>query len=159
MAREKKQPEGEGAEAAPEKKGKKKKVLIIFVVLLLAVGGVGFKMYKAKHAGLALPKPGNVVPLDSVTLNLADGHFLKLGLALQYVEGKPAASKDAAAATPESEGAHALDLAIGLFSNQTMSKLMTPAGRDQAKAALKTQVEKAYDGDVMDVYFTEFVMQ
>src|SRR6185437_14183851 len=60
--------EAEGAEG--KKKGKKK-ILIILLVLLLVGGGAGYKLTK-KPAGPAKPQPGAVLPLDSISLNLAE---------------------------------------------------------------------------------------
>jgi flagellar FliL protein len=40
-----------------------------------------------------------------------------------------------------------------------MADLAVPAKREKAKEALVTAVSKAYEGEIMDVYFTEFVMQ
>ena len=56
----------------------------------------------ASRAPPPKPKPGAVVKLDPITVNLAAGHFLKLGLSLQ-------ASADAG---EDVSGAKALDAAI-----------------------------------------------
>src|SRR5215212_6087609 len=99
MAIETEQP----AEEAPAKGGKKKRLIIVAVVLVLAGGGA----YQFLGRGPSVPKapePGEVVKMDAIQLNLADGHYLKLGLALQ-------ATADAAEAP---EGSKALDLAIRL---------------------------------------------
>jgi flagellar FliL protein len=82
-------------------------------------------------------------------LNLADGHFLKLKLALQAtVEAKE-----------EPDGSKALDIAISELSNRPMTDLASNAAREKAKGELRAKINKAYGGEVMDVYFTEFVMQ
>jgi flagellar FliL protein len=89
------------------------------------------------------------VALDPITLNLADGHFLKLKLSLQ-------ATLDAAEAP---DGSKALDIAISEFSNRPLAELASNAARDKAKVELRKKINEAYEGHVMDVYFTEFVMQ
>jgi flagellar FliL protein len=140
------------AEVIPEKKKKKsKKKLIIILVVVLLVGGLGYKMTlgKAKVTGPVKPVKGAVLKLDSVSLNLAGGHFLKLGIALQ--ETKKAAA--------DFDGSQATDLAISQFSGMTMEDLAVPAKREAAKEAYLSKVEKAYPDEVMDVYFTDFVMQ
>ncbi len=40
-----------------------------------------------------------------------------------------------------------------------MAEYASQQGRSKAKAELLGAVEKAYEDKVMDVYFTEFVMQ
>jgi flagellar FliL protein len=82
-------------------------------------------------------------------VNLAGGHFLKIGLALQEKVGGPA----------DLNGAEALDLTIALFSGKTITELSEAKGREAAKAKLVASVAKAYENKVYDIYFTEFVMQ
>jgi flagellar FliL protein len=96
--------------------------------------------------------PDHVVALDAITLNLADGRFLKLGLALQLDEGVEVS--DGAAF-----GARALDATIALMGDYTYRELSAPGAREEAKIALSTAVSEAYEGVVLSVYFTEFVMQ
>jgi flagellar FliL protein len=143
--------DGEGG----KKKGKgrfkltKKKIIILVVVLVVA--GVGYKFFAPKKAVKpGPPVPGVVVPIDAVTLNLQGGHFLKIALGLQEVK-KP---KDATLDTSK-----AADIMIGEFSNKTMASLATDAGRNAAKADLLKQLEVAYPGDLMGVYYTQFVAQ
>ncbi|MGN6331558.1 MAG: flagellar basal body-associated FliL family protein [Motilibacteraceae bacterium] len=135
----------EGAEET--KKGGKKKLLVI-AVLLVAVLGAGYFFF-LKPSGPAKPVPGAVIALDPITLNLADGHYLKLGLALQATK----AAKEAP------DGSHALDLAIDLFSGRKVAELGSATAREKLKQQLGEQVDKAYEGDVMGVYFTQFVTQ
>lgn len=134
---------------APKKRSRKK-LLLVAAVLLAAAGAAAYLTLGSKGpATPPPPKPGLVLKLDPVTVNLSDGRYLKLGLALQETTRAP---KDV-------DGSKALDLAIALFSGRSMSELATPQGREKAKAELVAQVEKAYPEEVMDVYFTEFVMQ
>jgi flagellar FliL protein len=93
--------------------------------------------------------PGAVVAIDPVSINLAGGHFLKLGLSLQT-------TKDAG---EEVSGAKAVDAAIELFSNKTMEELTSREGRTKAKTKLVDHLAELYEHKVYDVYFTEFVMQ
>lgn len=139
-------PEASAAEV-PAKKSKKK--LIIIVVAVLALAGGGWFMFLKPKGPPPPPAPGAVVKLDAVTLNLSKGHFLKLGLALQATT----------TAKEPPEGSKALDIAISTFSDKDPAELSSNEARETIKEALVKQVEKAYEGDVMDVYFTEFVMQ
>ncbi|HET8615677.1 MAG TPA: flagellar basal body-associated FliL family protein [Actinomycetales bacterium] len=129
--------------------GSKKKLIIIAVVVLLAVGG-GVKFFVlGGSTAPAKPQPGAVLKLDSINVNLADGHYLKLGLALQTTTK----------ASADIDGSQALDIAIAQLSGRKMDELAVPAKREKAKTALVAAISKAYDGEVMDVYLTEFVMQ
>ena len=147
MAKEEKS----GDEKAPAKKSKKKLITIVMVaVFALSAGAGGYLMLASGSAEEApAPEPGSVLALDPVTINLADGHFLKVALALQ-------ATADAGA---ELDGSKALDLAIDHFSDKRMTDLSVSKGRTHAKDELKHKVGEAYEGEIMDIYFTEFVMQ
>ncbi|MDX6324031.1 MAG: flagellar protein FliL [Nocardioidaceae bacterium] len=134
----------EGAE--PAKKGGKKKLLIILVAVLAIGGGAYWFVLKPHPAGP--PSPGVVVPLEPIQVNLAAGHYLKIGLALQLTKG-----------TKEVDGSQALDATIELFSGRDMSQLTKPAEREKLKHQLVATLEKKYDGAVMDAYFTDFVTQ
>jgi len=113
----------------------------------------------AYQAAGAAPVPivtgmGPVLALDSVTVNLTDGHYLKLGLSLQLaLDVDPAAAKDS------NLGSKALDLALDSLSKHTMAELTKPTVRDSLKEQLGFDVCRVYDAKVLTVYFTEFVMQ
>jgi flagellar FliL protein len=91
--------------------------------------------------------------MDPLSVNLADGHFLKVGIALQLTEEVPLEEFG------EGELAKAKDLLIAQVGGRPMEELGTPAGRDSLKKELTEKAEETFDGDVMDVYFTDFVMQ
>ena len=126
-------------------------MIIIAVVAVVAAAAVYLLVLKPKDAAAGPPKPtpGAVVKLDPITVNLAAGHFLKLGLSLQ-------ASADAG---EDVSGAKALDAAIELFSGRTVESLAKSDGREKAKAALIKEVADRYENKVYDIYFTDFVMQ
>ena len=141
--------------------GKKKLIILAVPVLVVLLVAVWFFVLKPKSsateaAGAAASPspttswaPGAVAKLDPISINLAGGHFLKLGLSLQQ-------SKAVAEAV---SGAKALDAAIALFSNKPMEELSTLEGREKAKEKLVEHLREIYEGEVYDVYFTEFVMQ
>jgi len=104
------------------------------------------------HGPTTTVAEGAIVKLDDITLNLADGRFLKVGLAFQL-------SKKGKADTFTTESPKALDLAIAVLGNRTYSQLIAPGGREAAKAELTAKVKQEYPGAVLDVYFTDFVMQ
>ena len=140
--------QGTAAEAAePAKKGGRKKILMI-LVLFLAVGAAAYwfliKPADAKEA----PKPGEVVRLEPIQVNLAAGHYLKIGIALQLT-----------AEAHEADGSKALDATIDLFSNRPMEQVTRPDVRAKLKKELEKELEELYHGEVMGVYFTDFVTQ
>jgi len=99
---------------------------------------------------------GGVLELDPLTVNLADGHYLKVGIALQLDKTMGA---DVAKAKDEGLGAKALDMAIAALSPKTMDQLGQPKVRDELKQQLGIDACQAYEGEVLTVYFTNFVMQ
>ncbi|WP_299036263.1 flagellar basal body-associated protein FliL [uncultured Pseudokineococcus sp.] len=141
------------ADEAEAPKKKKLPLLIGAVVLLVAVAaGLWFFVLGGSSAEAAeepAPEKGEVVALEPVSINLANGSYLRLGLALQQT----------ADATHAAEGSEALDLAIKTFSGRTTEELNDLAVRDELKQELLVEVEEAYHQEVMDLYFTEFVTQ
>ena len=147
MAKKKPAATADGAETA---KGGGKKKLIMILVGLLVIGGAGyfFVLKPKSDAKKEKPVAGEVVALEARQLNLEGGHYLKLGLALQGT-----------AEAHELEGSKALDAAIGIFSGRSMEEVTRPDERRHLKTELKEELEHLYHGDVMDVYFTDFVTQ
>jgi flagellar FliL protein len=133
-------------EATEEKKSRKKLLLVLLVVLAAAAATWWF-MIRPAGADEA-PKPGEVVQLEPIQVNLAGGHYLKIGIALQAVEG-----------AENVEGSKALDATIELFSGTTVADLGDGRKRSRLKGKLLDELEHRYDGDVMGVYFTDFVTQ
>jgi flagellar FliL protein len=138
------------------KKSKKKLMIIVIAVVLLAGGGGGaYFMLKGGKTAKPAPVKGIVTPLaDALTINLSDGHYLKLNFALQE-------TKDAGATAVDTS--QAINLAIDEYTGRTVAELSTENGRDTAKADLLAKIEKAYDTGgtqtIMDIYYTSFVTQ
>jgi flagellar FliL protein len=162
MGRKKETVEASGAET-PTKKHRNN--LVPALVVAAGLLGAGYFMSQGggkanAAAATAGPTPtttakdanGEVDKINSVTINLADGHYVKLGLALQLKEGLKAADFD-------TQSARALDLAISTMGDRTMAQLGAPGGRDAAKDELSRKVIAAYNGKVAAIFFTEFVMQ
>jgi flagellar FliL protein len=152
--------------AAPAKKSRKKLFLVVGVLVLLL--GVGGFLAKDLLGGPSAPTPdpttvaGKVETLSPITLNLADGRYLKLTLALQLSQaaGLEAGTQgEGAAVAPAVDGAQALDAAIDVLGRRTYAQLLAAGGRAAAQKALSVEVRKRYDGKVLRVYFAEFLMQ
>jgi flagellar protein FliL len=147
MAKKKPATKAEGAEEA----GGGKKRLILVVVGLLVVGAAAYWfVLKPKPEGKKeKPVAGEVVALEPRQVNLEGGHYLKLGLALQGTDS---------VAHPI-EGSKALDAAIEIFSGRSIEEVSRPAELKHLKVELQKELDHLYHGDVMDVYFTDFVTQ
>lgn len=138
--------------------GRQKLIMIIAAVAVLGAGAFFFLRPggdAAASPGAPSPSPsyeaGPIVELEPITINLAGGHYLKLGMALQTTPD--------AAGHGEVSGARALDAAIELFSNRSVDELADAEGREHAKQELVKEVAELYHHDVFDIYFTQFVMQ
>jgi len=131
----------------PTKGGGKKKLLIGLLVLALGAAA-GWWFLLRPPAGEEEPKPGEVVVLEPIQVNLADNHYLRIGLALQAVEG-----------AEHVEGSKALDAVIEMFTGEEKAKLAQPKYRHKLKSELEHELEEAYHEEVMAVYFTDFVTQ
>jgi len=138
------------------KKSKKMLIIIVLAVVLLGGGGAGAWFFFLKgDAAEAAPVKGAVVAIEeTMTINLADAHYLKLGFALQMTEE---------AGEEEFDTAEAIDLAIDQYTGMEIAELETEKGRLKAKDELLESIEKAYNVEdkhlVMGIYFTSFVTQ
>jgi flagellar protein FliL len=136
------------AEAAEETKGGKKKLMVIVLVLVLGAAAAWWFLLRSPAGANDEPEPGEVVALDPIQVNLAEGHYLSVGIALQTVKG-----------AEELDGSKALDAVIELYSGLDQSELVKPKGRQKLKAELRKELEHLYHDEVMDVYLTQFVTQ
>ena len=133
---------------------------IVVVVLAVLLIGAGVYMYlgngsseapaSVQPVAVAAIDKGEVIKLEPIFINLKNDRFLKVGLALQTT----LTGDDA-----ELDGSIALDAAIEVFSNKDIDQVVTETGRAQLKEALLTLVTEKYGAQVIDIYFTEFVMQ
>lgn len=141
---------------AESKGGGKKKMLIVLLVLALAGGGAYWFLLRPAEGGDAAavehaPEPGKVVVVDPISLNLANGHYLRIGLGLQMTAE--------AGGHGDPDTAPALDIAISLFSGRSVEEVSSSEGREALRAEMLELLEEAYHGEVMDLYFTDYVTQ
>lgn len=137
---------GEEQDEQKPKKGKRP-LMILALALVVAAGGAWWFVIRPAETEEA-PVPGEVLTMESIQVNLVDGHYLKVGIALQAVEG-----------VEEIEGSKALDATIDLFTGASMQELANPRRRAALKEELTAELEELYHGEVMGVYFTDFVTQ
>ncbi len=141
-----------------ETKGGKKKLVVILAVLLVAAGAAAyFFLFAGGEAEAAEPVAGEVVALEPVTVNLAGGGYLKVGISLQTTEDAAAGGHGGGGV----DGSKALDILISTYS-QAQPADVTGA-REALKEALEQEIVEAYTEHevemVMGIYFTEYVTQ
>jgi flagellar protein FliL len=154
-------------ESAAAPAAKRSKGSIAVPIACLAVGALlGPKVLGTQGAAGATSAPappaeqavelGEVVVLDPVTVNLADGRVLKVGVALQLE--KHAEHVKADKDDPTKGYAPALDAVLDTLGRHSMTELVEPDGRDRAKETLVERLDELTHGEVVDVYFHQFVM-
>jgi len=156
----------DGDEAKGGKGGKGKTLAMGAVLAIGLLGGLkGFVLSGGKAAAASgastttTTKPGPIVTLDPITVNIAGDRFLKIGLGIQ-LSGKLASQPAPKDSNDPTKGfARALDLTIETFGGHSYESLVTPVGRAAAKEELAKKLEAAYPEEVEGVYFTDFVMQ
>jgi flagellar protein FliL len=131
-------------DAAPKKR-RGRAVVVLVALVAAALGGGWFFLIKP---GDTAPKPGEVAALDAIQVNLSDGHYLRLGIALQLSES-----------AHEVDGSKALDAAIEVFSGHDVGEVNRPEHRDKLRTELEELLDQRYHDEVLGVYFTEFVTQ
>ena len=136
-----------------EGKGGKKKLMLILLVVVLAAAGAGyFFVFKGSGSAAAEePVAGEVLSLDPIAVNLAGGGYLKIGVTLQFTEEGSASHEGGL------DGSKAQDLVISTFSQANPADVT--GARDALKQALKKKIIEAYHGEVMDIYYNQYVTQ
>jgi len=176
MGKKKEAPAAEG-----EGEGKKsKKKLIMVVVLCVILAGAGYKLggggsaaagtattttivqlVGCKEGTDATSAKPNVLDLEKMNLNLADGHYLSVAVSLNLcpdVVIAAAGGAEAAGAEPFQK-APAKDIIVSTLSGGSMSTLATAEGREEARKQLTERLSEEYPDEVYGVFFVEFVMQ
>ncbi len=148
---------------------KKKLVIALAVALLAAIGG-----YKFGFAKEAEPKKtkihGDVYVLGKDFLvNLADGHYAKLGIAIVVDHGAAAPAESgghgaAAPKPPEGYGPLPQEAAIRDIVTDTLTdvdegELTDRDGREELKTRILKRVKQGTDVPIHEVLFTDVSVQ
>ncbi len=149
----------------------KGKLKIVVPLALLIVGGGMYKMVLAKPA----PKPEKKVHGDVYVLgkdflvNLDDGHFAKLGVAIVVTHGTavpPPAGGHGAAAPKPPEGygplpqeAAVRDIVTDTLTDVRQDELTDREGRDRLKERILKRVKQGTDVPIHEVLFTDVSVQ
>jgi flagellar basal body-associated protein FliL len=143
----------------------KKKILILLPILLLGGGYVA----KAKLMPAKVVKPkiaGEIYILPhQFTLNLQDGHYATLTVALELAPGQSdGASADATVSSSSVVGTLPEEAVIraiitNLITNQTSNALITESGRTGLEQQILSDIKTQTDVKVLQVYFTDVAVQ
>jgi flagellar basal body-associated protein FliL len=145
-----------------------KKLLPIVVVLLAVLGGV-YKFVLAKPTAEAKPKVDGTVYIlgKEFLVNLADGRYAKLTVALVLKEGDAstaAAGGEGAPTPPEGFGtmpqeAVVRDVITDDLTDAKDDELINPKKREELKQHVAKDIRKHTDVGVEDVLFTDVTVQ
>ena len=148
-------------------KGKLK--FIVPLVLLLVLGGV-YKFVLAKPAAVAKPKVEGevyVLPKDFL-VNLSDGRFGKLNVALVFDHGFTAApaagGHGGATEAPEGYGVLTQEplvraIVTDLLTDSTADDLTGAKHRNEIEEKITKRIKKSTDVKVHEVLFTDVAVQ
>jgi flagellar FliL protein len=146
----------------PEKKKSSLLKLIILVVLLAALGGGGFfaylKFFKGAGHEEKLPEVEQNVSQEMGTflVNLADPggkRYLKVTMQFELTGAKVGAEL-------AKRNIEVRDMIIMLLSSKEYEEIGSASGKMTLKKELITRLNKMmHDGQVKEIYFTEFLIQ
>ncbi|HEX8085805.1 MAG TPA: flagellar basal body-associated FliL family protein [Solirubrobacteraceae bacterium] len=147
----------------------KKKLIVIVSVALVALGG-GYKFGFAKESAEKPPKiHGDVYVLGKDFLvNLADGHYAKLGIAIVVDHGAAAPAggggHSAPPKPPEGYGPLPQEAAVRDIVTDTLTdvkddELTEREGREELKERILKRVKQATDVPIHEVLFTDVSVQ
>ncbi|HEX8123473.1 MAG TPA: flagellar basal body-associated FliL family protein [Solirubrobacteraceae bacterium] len=146
----------------------RKKLIVAVAIALVAIGG-GYRFVFAKEAPTKPAKiHGDVYVLGKDFLvNLADGHYAKLGVAIVVDHGAAmpeAEGHEAPPKPPEGYGAMAQEAAVRDIVTDTLTDvgeddLTDREGRESLKARILKRVKQGTDVPIHEVLFTDVSVQ
>jgi flagellar FliL protein len=155
---------GDATAHAPRKGGALKKLAMIGVAVLLAGGGAaywmlgGTKAEAAADPAVKIAERG-VVPFETFLVNLSDpggNRFLKVTLSLVVSSAEDAKHVEENASLMS----HVRSAILELLTEQQAQALITAPGKQTLKDAItKRAADLLKDQKVLDVLFSEFVVQ
>jgi flagellar basal body-associated protein FliL len=142
-----------------------KKKILIGLVVLIAAGGFAAKSFLIPKAVAHDRINGTIYILPKqFTLNLADGKYATLTVALVLAPGQSTGSTADASAEPDGFGtlpeeAAIRDLITNIVTNQSSSALITESGREQLKQQILSAIQNQTDVKATGVLFTDVAVQ
>lgn len=101
----------------------------------------------------------NTLDLESMSINLNDGHYLRVTVSLGLCPGVVGVGGEGEGAVEGLNTAPAKDIIVTTLSGNSMETLSEPEGRENIKELLTQRLANEYPEEVYEVYFLEFVMQ
>lgn len=143
----------------------KKKLMIVLPILLIAGGGF-YKMKIAKAAPAPKPKVAGAVYIlpKEFLINLADGRYAKLNVALIFDHDYVPAADAHAAVPPEGYGtlpqeAVVRDIITDTLTDAGATDLTSRVRRERLKEKVVKKIDKNTDVKVHEVLFTDVAVQ
>lgn len=144
---------------------RKKLIIIVGVVLVVLGGAYKFVLNPAKPVKDKVAGELYVLPKE-FTINLADGHYTTVTVALLLAPGQSDGSTGGEGASTEPAGFGTLpeeplirDLITGVITNQTSDTMISPQGRSHIKAVILKAIRQKTDVKVDAVLFTDVAVQ
>jgi len=141
-------------------KGKSRKSLILIIVALIVLGGGGTAFFMLRgHAAEPTAEDGKgLLVFDPFIVNLADSggsRFLRVNLQLVVAE-----ESEAKELTEEPvKMKRVRSTILELLAVQKSESLVTDEGKQSLKKSILERASKALGTRVLDVFFSEFVVQ
>lgn len=157
MAKEKKEPV---QQEQVQSNGKQRNLLLIVLILLLScilLGGAfaGYYFIVAPRAAERPPEILTTAPIDFV-VNLADNsprRYLKASVQLGFTQKKLRGEL-------ERKSAEIRDAIIEVFRSRTSADIGTVEGTNEVRRELLEKInERLVSGEVVKIYFTDFIIQ
>jgi flagellar basal body-associated protein FliL len=158
--------------------GEQKKSPVKLIGMMVAIAGVGY-MLGGRGAGAgteavttttivqlegcaegtdATTAEHNTLDLESMSINLNDGHYLRVTVSLGLCPGVVGVAAGEGAGEPLNTSP-AKDIIVSTLSGNSMAILSEPEGRENVKELLTQRLAHEYPEEIYEVYFLEFVMQ
>jgi flagellar FliL protein len=145
-----------------------KKVLIIVLVAVLVGAGAAYKLMKpVEERRTKIDGTVYVLPKEFL-VNLEDGRYAKLNVALVLDHGQPTAAEagghGAAPKPPEGFGtleqeAVVRDIVTDVLTDESGDRLISSEGRERIKQEILTQIRRTTDVRTEDVLITDVAVQ
>lgn len=145
----------------------KNKKLMLAVALPLIILAVGYNMTKPKPVNKDKIKGTIYAMPQSFLLNLSDGRYAKLSVALELAPGQSDGGSTGGASSSSSESAAGTlpeeplvrEIVTNAVTNQSGETLVSATGRRNLQHQILTQITKQTDVKVEAVLFPEVTVQ
>jgi flagellar basal body-associated protein FliL len=142
---------------------KNKKILLVAIVPILLFGG--YTMTKAKPVVKEKVKGTIYVMPQSFLLNLSDGRYAKISVALELAPGQSDGASATASSSSESgpgtlpEEAIVREIITNAVTGQSGETLISSHGREAIKRQILHTIQQRTDVKVEEVLFPDFTVQ